>query len=99
VGGGGGGGGGSGDTGGGMVVVEARVYAWQRLSRAARFGGHAPGGHKRPLLPMPLIALMAQLAKALQTVLIILCLNLVCAFFFFSLILLLLLLNNYKMLY
>ena len=66
-----------------MVVVEARVYAWQRLSRAALFGGHASGGHKRPLLPMPLIALMAQLAKVLQTVPIILCSNLVCAVFFF----------------
>jgi len=63
--------------------VEARMYAWQRLSRAARFGRHAPGGHKRPLLPMPLIALMAQLAKALQTVPIILCSNLVCPVFFF----------------
>ena len=73
-----------GNMGGGIVVVEARVYMWQHLSCAARFGGHTPGGHKRPLLPTPTNAIMAQLAKALQIVPITLHLNLVCAVFFFS---------------
>ena len=71
-----------------MVVVEARVYAWQHyvwqhLSHAARFGRHTPVGHKRPLLPLPTNTIMAQLAKALQTIPITLCLNLVHAVFFF----------------
>ena len=34
-------------------------------SHAARFGKHAPGGHKRPLLPVPINAIMAQSAKVL----------------------------------
>ena len=76
-----------------MVVVKARVYAWQHLSHAAQFGGHTPGGHKRPLLPTLTNAIMAQLAKALQTVPITLRLNLVCAVFFFPYIIIIIIIK------
>jgi hypothetical protein len=77
--------GGSGGTlwgaGGGGGSKSVRVATF---GHAARFGEHAPGGHKRPLLPVPLNAIMAQLAKALRIDLTTLCSNLVYAVFFLS---------------
>ena len=68
-----------------------RGHVW---SRVARFGEHAPSGHKRPLVPLAINAVVAQLARTLIFVPISLCLNLMSAFFFCD-ILLLLLISNY----
>ena len=63
-------------------------------SHVAQFGKHVPSGHKRPLVPLAINAVMAQLARMLIFVPISLCSNLMSAFFFCD-ILLLLLLSNY----
>ena len=60
----------------------------------ARFGEHVPSGHKRPLVPLAINAVVAQLSRTLIFVPISLCLNLMSAFFFCD-ILLLLLISNY----
>ena len=84
MGGGSGDGSGSGDMGCRMVVVVERTvdtcgHVW---SHVARFGKHAPSGHKRPLVPLAINAVMAQLARMLIFVPISLCSNLMSAFFF-----------------
>jgi hypothetical protein len=87
----GGSGGGGGVTGGGWWWWKQERTRGNIWSRAARFGEHAPGGHKRPLLPVPINAIMAQSAKALRTDLT--CVRISCVLFFFCHILLLLLSN------
>ena len=84
-------GGGGGVMGGGWWWWKQERTCGNIWSRAARFGEHAPSGHKRPLLPVPINAIMAQSAKALQSDLT--CVRILCVLFFFCHILLLLLSN------
>ena len=87
----GGSGGSGGVTGGGWWWWKQEHTCGNIWSCAARFGEHTPGGHKRPLLPVPINAIMAQSAKALRSDLT--CVRILCVLFFFCHILLLLLSN------